>query len=164
MTKIFLDTEFLDDGERILLISLGLVAETGDEYYGISSDCDFDRVLAHRWLRDNVVPQLPLKADGDTWEWDLSHSDHKYVRPREQIAADVQTFMTRHPDPEIWAYFSPFDHVAMCQLYGPMSDLPPAIPGFTREHTSLPSQTGPTHHALADARHDCKIASVIGLI
>ena len=31
MTRIFLDTEFLDDGRRIEPVSLALVAETGAE-------------------------------------------------------------------------------------------------------------------------------------
>jgi hypothetical protein len=33
MTKIYYDCEFLEDGERIHLISIGMVAEDGREFY-----------------------------------------------------------------------------------------------------------------------------------
>lgn len=172
MTKIFLDTEFLDDGERVMLISLGLVAETGEEYYAISSSCDIDRVLADPWLRAHVAVHLPLLLNGNRWKWDTSHPDYQHVWPRYQIAADVQEFMARQPSPEVWAYFSPFDHLNLCQLYGSMNKLPAAVPAFTRDLMQeaqrktrvLPPQTGPVHHALSDARHDYEIAAAIGLI
>jgi hypothetical protein len=59
----------------------------------------------------------------------------------------------------------------LCQLYGPMSSLPPEIPAFTRDlmqeasrhEVPLPAQQPPVHHALHDARHDLLIASAIGL-
>ncbi|MFF3665494.1 hypothetical protein [Microtetraspora malaysiensis] len=172
MTKIFLDTEFLDDGERVMLISLGLVAETSEEYYAVSGDCDIDRVLADPWLRAHVAVHLPLLLHGDRWEWNITHPDYQHVRPRTRIAADVQAFMARQLDPEVWAYFSPFDHLNLCQLYGPMNSLPTAVPTFTRDlmqeaqrtAVPLPLQTAPIHHALADARHDYEIAVSIGLI
>ena len=34
---------------------------------------------------------------------------------------------------ELWAWVGAYDHVVLCQLWGPMTDLPPAIPRFTRE-------------------------------
>jgi hypothetical protein len=167
VTRIFLDTEFLDDGERIHLISIGLEADTGDEYYGISADCDYDKVIADPWLRRNVMPHLPIHLHTTGWEWNRHHPDFAAVRPRSELATDVQAFVGKHHDPEIWAYFSPFDHVAMCQLYGPMNHLPKEIPPFTRDlmqeadrqETPLPQQDPKTvHHAGADAHH----AAVIG--
>lgn len=34
---------------------------------------------------------------------------------------------------ELWAWVGAYDHVALCQLWGPMTSLPPQIPRFTRE-------------------------------
>lgn len=42
--KYFFDTEFHEDGRTIDLISIGIVAEDGREYYAINRECDFDRI------------------------------------------------------------------------------------------------------------------------
>ena len=42
--KYFIDTEFVDDGKTIDLISIGIVAEDGRELYVESADFDLYRV------------------------------------------------------------------------------------------------------------------------
>lgn len=158
MTMVFLDTEFLDDGHRIEPVSLALVCDTA-EYYAIWADNDTAAIVQHPWLRSNVVPHLPLTAEDSNWYWNPGHPDFPHVKPRSQIAREVQAFLSTQPDPEIWAYFSPFDTVVLCQLFGPMSDLPPEVPGFTRDLMQeadrcgkpLPIQRPPVHHALRRA-------------
>jgi hypothetical protein len=65
--------------------------------------------------------------------------------------------------PEIWGYFSDYDWVAFCQLFGKMIDLPPRMPKFCLDlrqemhrrglkRDQLPAQTGAVHDALSDAR------------
>src|SRR4051812_12087398 len=56
--KFFLDTEFIEDGVTIDLISIGIVAEDGREYYAVSSE--FDPTKASQWVKDNVLVHLPL--------------------------------------------------------------------------------------------------------
>jgi 3' exoribonuclease, RNase T-like len=172
VTRTFLDTEFLDDGRRIDPISIALVTETGAEYYAVFADCDLDSVLEHPWLRRNVVPHLPVLIGAASWQWDPRHPDFSHVRDRARIAADIRGFLAAQDEPEIWAYFPPFDTVVLCQLYGPMSDLPGEVPAFTsdlmqearRAGTGIPAQPAPVHHALCDARHDLAIARAIGLV
>ena len=55
--RYFYDTEFIDNGRIIELISIGVVAEDGREYYAISTEFDPER--AGRWVRANVLPKLP---------------------------------------------------------------------------------------------------------
>jgi hypothetical protein len=170
MTKVFLDTEFIDDGAGLEIISLALVAETSAEYYAIFAETDISRIMSHAWLRINVVPHLPITTG--LHGWDTAHPDYRHVKPRAQIAGEVLAFVAQLPDPEIWAWYSPFDAVLLCRLYGPMSDLPAEIPAFTRDlmqeadrlGASLPEQNAPVHHALSDARHDLRIATALGLI
>jgi 3' exoribonuclease, RNase T-like len=173
MTKVFLDTEFVDDGRVIDPVSLSLVSETGAEYYAVFADGGVDRAVRDEWLRVNVVPHLPVVlTDGGGWAWDTAHADYPRVRPRARIAAEVRAFVGGQPEPELWAYYSPFDAVVLYQLYGPMSGLPAEIPMFVRDlmqesgrgSAALPEQAPPVHHALHDARHDRRIAQAIGLI
>jgi hypothetical protein len=54
--RYWLDTEFIEDGKTIDLISIGIVADDR-EYYAINKDCDFSK--ANDWVKENVISQLP---------------------------------------------------------------------------------------------------------
>lgn len=147
MTRWFYDTEFHEDGRTIDLISIALVSDTGGEYYAVSSE--FNEAACNDWVKANVLPHLPPR---ETW------------KPRAVIAAEIRDLLLRGGDkPELWAYFGDYDHVALCQLYGRMVDLPKGFPFYTldlkqmmRAHgvskEQLPVQSGTEHDALADAR------------
>ncbi len=143
----FLDTEFDENGKTIELISIALVSEAGKEYYAVSKE--FNPAACNDWVKDHVLPKLPKKP----WS------------SRADIAADVKALLLADGDkPEIWGYFSDYDWVALCQLFGRMIDLPQGFPMWCRdlkqqmsergiEKASLPPED-PTreHDALADAR------------
>jgi len=141
--RVFYDLEFGRTAPEVTLVSVGMVAEDGREYYAVSSD--FEPLAVHPWVRDNVLPQLPPAS---TW------------MPRTTIREQVLAFVG--PDPVLWAWYGGYDHVALCQLWGEMPELPRALPRFTLdvrqlwEHLGrppLPAQQGALHDALADARH-----------
>ena len=162
------DLEFLEDGRTIMPISIGIVAEDGREYYAVNGSISTRRVEKHPWLMENVVPHLP-QPHGDRlltmpkgWLFDYAHP---LVKTRRRIAAEVRDFLTAAPDVELWANYGAYDHVALCQLWGSMVDLPSGIPMFTRDiqqeaarlgvgWDELPKQQGGEHNALADARHN----------
>jgi len=106
--RYFYDTEFIDDGRTIDLISIGVAAEDGREYYAISTEFDPER--AGSWVRANVLPKLPPPAS-QLW------------RPRARIRSDLETFFdVDGSEPiELWAWVGAYDHVALCQLWGPMT-------------------------------------------
>jgi 3' exoribonuclease, RNase T-like len=148
--RYFYDTEFIDDGLSIELISIGVVAEDGREYYAVSTDFNPER--AGSWVRKHVLPKLPSPSS-PVW------------RSRAQIRADLEDFFGIDSDEpiELWAWIGAYDHVALCQLWGPMTALPPAIPRFTRElrqywedrgSPPLPSRPSDAHDALVDAREN----------
>jgi hypothetical protein len=98
-------------------------------------------------MLENVVPHL---------------SGGSCRKPRGQIADEILTFVGK--DPELWGWYSAYDHVALAQLYGPMVDLPAGWPYYTRDVRQLASSLGwperkrppvpkvDEHDALADAR------------
>jgi len=170
MTVIAYDTEFLEDGKTIDLISIGLVAEDGREYYAVNKAASKwrlrRRIRKHAWLMANVVPSLP-KAHGD-WNlympkrWLFNYSD-PCVKPRDQIAREVAAFiLAARPDAQLWAWYGAYDHVVLCQLWGRMIDLPKGVPMWTNDlkqearrlgNPKLPSLPGAReHNALDDAR------------
>ena len=138
--KYWFDTEFIEDGKTIDLMSIGIVAEDGRTFYVECEECDLSR--ASEWVKQNVIPHLT----GDTM-------------PRSVIAKKIQAFMGEKP--EIWAYYADYDWVALCQLYGTMMELPKGWPMYCRDlkqwcdqlgNPRLPEQGKGEHHALADAQ------------
>ena len=164
--RLFYDTEFLESGpdEPIGLISIGMARATDWHYYAVVKDDDLiTRAAANPWLRANVLPSLPvwLADDSDDWNWDANHPDFRHVKRRKDIAEEIGDFILRYPDPELWADWCAYDHVALCQLFGRMIDLPQGVPMWTHEfrqvveragNPELPALNGlRAHNALDDA-------------
>ncbi|MEO8887973.1 MAG: polyadenylate-specific 3'-exoribonuclease AS [Jatrophihabitantaceae bacterium] len=147
--RYFYDTEFIEDGRTIELVSVGVVAEDGREFYAVSTE--FDPTRAIDWVRHNVLDKLPGPADR-AW------------RSRGQIRDELLAFLTEGDEPiELWAWMAGYDHVTLAQLWGDMRALPRAIPRFTHElrqvwedagSPPLPPAPADQHDALADARHN----------
>lgn len=146
VTRYFLDTEFIENGTTIDLVSIGLVTSDGREYYAASEEADLTQ--ADAWFREHVMPSLPPK--GPLW------------KPRVQIRSEILSFVKRHEHPfEFWAYYADYDWVALCQLFGRMIDLPMGWPKYCMDikqlaqlcgQPELPRQATGMHNALADAR------------
>jgi len=147
--RYFFDCEFIEDGVTVDLVSIGVVDETGREFYAVSTE--FDPAKAIPWVRRNVLDKLPSPG-------------HPVWRSRAAIRTDLIAFLTEPGEEiELWAWYSAYDHVALCQLWGAMPDLPRPIPRFTHElrqrwedagRPVLPAAPRDQHNALADARHN----------
>ena len=57
-TKIFFDTEFTGLHQNTTLISIGLIAETGQTFY--AERTDYDKSQIDEWLQTNVIENLLL--------------------------------------------------------------------------------------------------------
>ena len=143
--RIYLDTEFLDNGITIELISVGLVKSDGSTLYLENSEFDWNRSCVSGWLRKNVKPYLQGGSSSAT---------------RSEIAQRVVEFVG--PQPEFWAYFADYDWVVICQLYGRMLDVPKGWPTLCMDlkqemmrlgkaRHDLPVQISVAHNALNDA-------------
>lgn len=141
--RFWFDTEFIEDGKTIDLISIGVVSDDPlwGGYYAEVAECDHSR--ASQWVKDNVLGHLQGGAA---------------VKPRHVIASDlIEVFGSK---PQLWAYYGAYDWVALCQIYGTMMQLPKGWPMYVRDvkqlcdmlgNPTLPAQGKGEHHALADA-------------
>lgn len=112
VTRFYYDTEFLEDGSTIDLISIGVVKIKSvapnpyegvdfefDEYYAVNSDADWERILDHSFLSQHVVPHLPMgKIRGENgvnkiWVDQTS----RLVRPKWLIRNEMQHFLLGDP-------------------------------------------------------------------
>lgn len=160
-TRYFFDTEFIEDGKTIELISIGMVCDDGREFYAESMDVDLTK--ANDWVKENVIPHLwhrqENKREFNLWSRDGGVGG--YLR-RDLIAHQLLTFVSiGHHKPEFWAYYADYDWVVLCQLFGTMIDLPSGWPMFCMDlkqeavrlgDPQLPEQSITEHHALADAK------------
>jgi len=148
MRRFFYDTEFIEYPSTIDLISIGIVGENGNEYYGVNADCNFSK--ASTWVKENVITKLPPKSAA-SW------------KPKGVLIDNVlDVLQPRNKDPlALWGYYSAYDHVVLCWLFGPMVDLPKGMPHFTRDLKQLayhlgvdklPAKPKKAHDALEDAR------------
>lgn len=168
--KVYHDWEFLEDGKTITPISVGMVAENGDELYLINRYAPWGLIKNHEFLKKEVLPELPFYhgvTDFDpTYDFDPDHKDFKNLRSPVEMAVEVRDFLMHHYGPngiELWAWYGAFDHICLAWLFGPMNLMPDGIPYWTndirQEHYRLgepkmPKQAGTKHNALADARHN----------
>ena len=172
--RYFFDTEFIDDGTTIELISIGMVCEDGRELYLVSNE--FDESRCDEWLRANVLNQLPPRDayhSGSLWATSDAYSKAcdavlgPVWRSRAQIRDAIRDFVVDEGNgvkAEFIAYFASYDWVVLAQLFGKMIDLPKHFTwlvhdlrtwatdhGFTGKFKELLPDTG-HHDALADAR------------
>ena len=166
--KYTLDTEFYEKPGSIEMISIGIVAEDGREYYAESALfdwrlCDpsgpFTQNSTQKWLWKNVRPHV-LPID--------------YRKLPSQIGIEILAFVSepnrrKQPvdRPEFWGYFADYDWVVFCWLYGSMIDLPKRYPMYCRDlkqvmdanhiaRSDLPQQDK-QHKAIDDAHWNMKV-------
>src|SRR5208337_5187903 len=153
--KYFIDAEFHESGygRPIELISIAVVCDDGREFYAVASD-GWDPATVSDWLLENVLPKLAAcEVNKDVYGW---FQDFKCSRT--EIAKELCTFITDSPrmKPEFWGYFSSYDWVIFCQLFGRMIDLPKHFPKCCFDikqrcvllgNPKLPKQTTEEHNA-----------------
>jgi hypothetical protein len=167
--RYFIDTEFWERPGRIDLISIGIVAEDGREFY--AENWSFDWPLLERlaadggtaaetpaWLIENVKPHL--RGPGARQQMVVSQMREE-IRRFVSVTDGQETF--NDPDAEFWGWYSSYDWVVFCWIFGRMIDLPKGFPMYCRDlkqlvnetgtaRDELPKQDGTEHDALADAR------------
>jgi hypothetical protein len=163
MMRYLFDCEFFDDGKTIDLISLGMVAEDGRELYACNLDARLDLASKVEWMRENVLAKLPSYGN-KFWVSKGTIRDHVL-----DFMLDVKFGSLDRRPPigggkiEVWGYYSSYDWVVFCQLFGPMVDLPKQFPKYCRDLKQRSDDLGAPkfpkdivglakHNALDDAR------------
>lgn len=194
--KYFIDTEFLEGTQDIRvpftnikigttkptidLISIGIIAEDGREYYAISKDFNlkeaWNRFQWRRkpiydgipgaykeyWIRDNVLkpiweekcnegftfkdsPMTPYGIETLFTYKNFKRLINKYGKTNKQIAEEIKYFVANRPiglkkeqwildydtkNVHFYGYYSDYDWVVFCWLFGNMIDLPNGFPMY----------------------------------
>ncbi len=154
--RYWVDSEFIDDGRTIDLISIGLVCEDGREYYAQSVEFEYEASNANKWIRENVFPHLDLGCTCFTVDSRNAVEDmrdmhlfldgnvrerHKKLYPvcpwrrLREIAQEIKAFCDpeQYGKPEFIGWCAGYDFVLLCQLFGTMMDLPADWPHYIKD-------------------------------
>lgn len=191
--KYFFDCEFIEGFRKPLfakrhhfidLISIGVVAEDGREYHAIC--CEYDYKDADNWVKENVILPLYISTvKGDQRNHITAEGFHKvHGRTIDQIRYDLFSFFfpgatsewigtsdelwkaEKSEKVKLYGYYSAYDHVLLCSIFGRMIDLPNGMPMFTIDLKQMMEERGLTkewkhsicpdpegeHNALIDAK------------
>lgn len=157
--KYFFDTEFHEYKKKpflqkpidtIELISIGIVAEDGREYYAICNEFDVKAAWNNEWLRENVL--LPIYTEFITdytrnrTGFSLSGMKRAIAlcgKSRTTIANQIKEFTFQSAFEvatcyekeriEFYAYYADYDWVVFCWLFGRMIDLPKGFPKYCKD-------------------------------
>lgn len=162
--KYFFDTEFNEHARGgIELISIGIAAEDGREFYAVSNE--FTMPVENHWLMENVIPHIELAGYDQSLndlQIDLKTRTGPHPQSLNSLRIDLETWVGPDPKPAFYGYFSAYDWVVLCRLFGGMLNLPPNWPKYCYDLKQIsmifgdirfPEQAEQKHHALADALH-----------
>lgn len=119
--RIFFDTEFTGLHQNTTLISIGLVAEDGKEFYAELDD--YDKSQVDEWLETNVINNLIVNADRKIYH---RVEEHQTIAKgdREFIGSLLDGWLTQYDQVEIWSDCLSYDWVLFNQLFGHAFNIP----------------------------------------
>jgi len=140
------------------LISIGIVCEDGREFYAISNEYNYNK--ASEWVKENVIiPLYRQKVFGDQRKVLNERNFHKsYGLSNRQIADAIMKFVNplieetplhtkswnnhlnkfsvvamENMPIDFYGYYSDYDWVLFCSLFGRMMDLPKGFPMYCKD-------------------------------
>ena len=176
--RVFFDTEFTGLHQDTTLISLGMVAEDGREFYAEFTDYDQGRV--NDWIRENVIAHLQWGGEGTDMAIKTFNRGLRweYHGTRAGVVKYLTDWLAKYDYVRMWSDVLAYDWMLFCELFGGALNLPRNVyyipfdlatlladqdidPDIDREaFANMGSQY--KHHALHDARVIRACFAIIG--
>lgn len=112
-TKIFFDMEFTGLRQDTTPISIGLVSENGDSFYGVFTD--YDKTQVDDWIQANVLDNL------------FTPSQPSVAGYIGTVTKYLKLWLQKQGPCEMWSDCLAYDWVLFCELFGGAIRLPEAI-------------------------------------
>lgn len=119
--KIFLDTEFTGLHQHTSLISIALVADTGEEFY--AEFTDYDKSQLNPWIEANVLNHLEIIEEGSQ----TIELTTKVKGSKDRVTVELEKWLSNFDFVEIWADVLAYDWVLFCELFGGAFGIPQNI-------------------------------------
>ncbi len=162
-TKIFFDTEFTGLHQNTTLISIGLIAETGQTFYAELTD--YDKSQIDEWLQTNVIENLLLSPQDNC----ANNNEWKLLADSKSVKEALTVWLSQFESVEIWSDCLSYDWVLFNQIFGHAFNIPKNVyyipfdictlfklqgidPDVNREDFADYKTNSRKHNALHDAR------------
>ncbi len=143
MTKLFFDTEFTGLHQKTTLISIGIVAESGETFYAELTD--YDKSQCDAWINENVIKNLILtdkiKVSNSSWENWISDSgvygdaidfslanknmkNFECIGPIEMVKNRLEKWLSQFEAIQMWSDCLSYDWVLFCNVWGHAFSVP----------------------------------------
>lgn len=169
-----IDTEFIEKPGSIELISIGIVSpSTGDLFYRVCNDFNFDEVWNDNWLRENVLKvifndfvekikvifeqtgQLTLGKIDCQYHYEFNKENTKLLIDelavtKKELNKEIIDFINKNTnwfkggEPSFFGWYAAYDWVVFCWIFGRMIDLPEHFPMFINDIKQLTEELGIT--------------------
>lgn len=147
----------------IELISIGIVAEDGREYYALCKEFDLKAAEKNEWLNKNVL--TPIASD--FYQKESRYAKYHFSdsltlknflkwkgKSKSEIAREITEWISSHETigeasfiwpvdekvkeipcgaPVFYGYYADYDWVVFCSLFGTMMDLPKEFPMYCKD-------------------------------
>lgn len=167
--KIFYDSEFTGLHQHTTLISIGLVAENGLEFY--AEFTDYDATQCDEWINKNVLKHTRWLSNEPPKEpiCENINKSTNICANKTVIKEKLSEWLQQFSMIEIWADCYAYDWILFCELFGGAREIPQNIfyipgdlatmfilkglnPDTDREQFAELEKSQPTrHNALNDA-------------
>lgn len=129
LKRLFLDTEFTGLTQDTSLISLAIVADSGEQFYAEFTDFNSSKIAD--WLQENVIDQLFLNKNNTC----QNLAQYYILGTKTEIAKALKLWIAQFrpnnndngPFLQIWADVPHYDWVLFCELFGGAFGLPDSI-------------------------------------
>lgn len=132
MKNIFLDSEFTGLYQNTTLISLALVADTGEEFY--AEFTDYNKEQLTNWLEENVIAQLFLTNNNQSDDLKKMYIIGNTDEVRSALIIWLNQFEKIKdkngniiPTLQFWADVPHYDWVLFCELFDGALNIPKQI-------------------------------------
>ena len=114
---IFFDTEFTELTQSAKLLSIGMVADTGEKFY--AEFTDFDPARLNEWIKENVVANFYLQKS--------NYADAGNIKIKDdtgEIATAIKVWLGQFKEEgknvpiQFWGDSPAWDWILFCELFG----------------------------------------------
>ena len=144
--KLFFDTEFTGLHQKTTLISIGIVAETGETFYCELDD--YDKSQVNEWIKENVIAKLkhkkpknlmptPLPNDKQLSDYPFTRTNHynnkndnrkgfsiDMMGTMDNLKTELTEWLAQFDNIEMWSDTMAYDWVLFNEIFGHAFNIP----------------------------------------
>lgn len=122
--NIYFDTEFTGLQKDTNLISIGLISETGEEFYAEFSSINTE--VLDSWIRNNVLNNTVKYGNLQVTDLVLDETNYHFGT-KEEIRVELEAWLKQYNDVQLISDVCHYDMVLFIDIFGTAFDIPSIV-------------------------------------